>query len=69
MNLYKEVQKRVKTHSGFVPETSWIAHILELNGNTPRKAHNRPDPNIRQKVCPPAKRAAIERELRLLGRI
>jgi hypothetical protein len=69
MNLYKEIQQRVKTNSGLAVQTCWIAHVLELNGHPPRRAHNRTDPNVRQKPCPPDKRPLIERELRFFGRI
>jgi hypothetical protein len=67
--MYKIVRLRVKELYGFVPKTCWIAHVLELNGGTPRVAHNRIDPKLRQVPCPPNKRNPIEHVLRELGKI
>jgi hypothetical protein len=69
MNLYKDVQERVKQEAGFVPKTCWIAHVLELNGKSPRPAHNRKAQGTRQFPCPPDKRKPIERALRELKKI
>src|SRR5947209_8161764 len=69
MAIYVPVQRLVKEQAGFVPETCWIAHVLELNGCPPRIAHNRINPNTRKRPCPPAKRTAIERALRQLGHL
>lgn len=69
MATYREIQRHVKQHQGFVPETCWIAHVLELNGHPPRKAPNRINPNVRQKPYPPDKRPAIEQALHEFGRI
>jgi len=69
MATYKDIQKLVKVEAGFVPETCWIAHVLELNGFPPRVSHNRISPNARKRPCPPDKRPAIERALRKLGRL
>jgi hypothetical protein len=67
MATYKDVQRFVKEKSGFVPETCWIAHVLELNCASPRLAPNRIDPRRRENPCPPDRRPAIERALRQLG--
>jgi len=69
MATYKDVQKLVKVQAGFVPETCWIAHVLELNGFPPRVAHNRISSSTRKRPCPPDKRPAIECALRKLGRL
>jgi len=69
MNIYKAVQQRVKQQAGFVPKTCWIAHVLELNGQELRPAHNRKDRDTRQVPCPADKRTPIERALRELKRI
>jgi hypothetical protein len=69
MATYKDIQRLVRLQAGFVPETCWIAHVLELNGCPPRVAHNRISPNVRQRPCPPDKRPAIELALRKLGRL
>jgi hypothetical protein len=69
MATYEPTILRVKELYGFVPKTCWIAHVLELNGQTPRIAHNRIDPRARKVPCPPDKRVPIERVLRELGKI
>jgi hypothetical protein len=69
MNIYKAVQQRVKRQAGFVPKTCWIAHVLELNGQQLRPAHNRKRLDMREFPCPPDKRSYIERALRELKRI
>ena len=69
MNIYRMVQLRVKEEAGYVPKTCWIAHVLELNGQPLRRAHNRKDQKRRQVPCPPDKRPSIERVLRELKKI
>jgi len=66
MNIYKAIQQKVKQQAGFVPKTCWIAHVLELNGQHLRPAHNRKDRSTRRVPCPPDKRKPIERVLREL---
>ena len=69
MNIYTTVQLKVKQQAGFVPKTCWIAHVLELNGQKLRPAHNRKDKTKREVPCPPNKRKPIERVLRELKKI
>jgi hypothetical protein len=69
MNTYKAVQRKVKQDAGFVPKSCWIAHVLEMNGQHVRPAHNRKDRGTRQVPCPPDKRKPIERALRELKKI
>jgi hypothetical protein len=66
---YRQVQTRVKEHSGFVPKTCWIAHVLSDHGRTARLAPNRIDTSVRAYPCPPEKRGAIEVALRHFGMI
>lgn len=58
MSIYRKTQLRVKAVYGFVPQTCWIAHVLELNGHTLRRAPNRIDGSRRMFPCPPDKRPA-----------
>jgi hypothetical protein len=67
MPTYREIQAYVRYHSGFMPQTTWIAHVLSDHRLTQNRAPNRLDPTARVKPCPPQKRAAIERALRDLG--
>ena len=69
MATYEPTRLRVKELYGFVSKDCWIAHVLELNGQTPRIAHNRIDPRERKVPCPPNKREPIERVLREFGKI
>ena len=63
---YAEIRECVKQQFGFVPRTSWIAHVKELNGL--RVVPNRPKPRLRQVPCPPDKREPIiEQCMRRLG--
>src|SRR5256886_17368390 len=41
MSTYVEIQKFVQQHHGFVPKTSWIAHVKALRGLPTRRAANR----------------------------
>jgi len=62
---YAEISECVKRQFGFVPKSSWIAHVKELNGL--RVARNRA--RVRQVRCPPDKREPIEQCMRRLGAI
>jgi hypothetical protein len=66
---YAKIAECVKRQYGFVPKTCWIAHVKELNGLSPRTAHNRANAKVRHVPCPPDKRDSIERCLRRLGMI
>ena len=67
MARYRDVQKDVKLHSGFVPKTCWIADVRVLNGLPTRKAPNRAKGVSRAYPCPPNKRHAIEESFRRVG--
>jgi hypothetical protein len=69
MAIYKEVSATVKSKYGFVPQTCWIAHVLDDAGKIKRAAPNRKDPNRRTKPCPPNKRTQIETVLKQMGMI
>ena len=60
---YAQISKCVKLQFGFVPKSSWIAHVKVLNGL--RVARNRA--RARQVPCPPDKREPIEQCMRRLG--
>ena len=62
---YAEIKECVKRQFGFVPKSSWIAHVKELNGL--RVGRNRPHARVRQVPCPPDKREPIEQSMRRLG--
>jgi len=66
MATYREIQAEVKSSSGFVPKTCWIAHILADHGLTGRSAPNRIDQDRRKHPCPAERRPAIEAALRRL---
>src|SRR5438552_13839176 len=38
MSTYVDIQKFVQQHHGFVPKTSWIAHVKALRGLPTRRA-------------------------------
>lgn len=69
MATYRQISEHIRTKSGFVPKTCWIAHVLSDNGLTKRIAHNRTDRDIRLHACPASKRAEIESALRDLSMI
>jgi len=69
MSTYIEIQKFVQRHHGFVPRTSWIAHVKALRGLPTRRAVNRTGRGRRVAPCPPEKREAIEQALRHFGLI
>lgn len=66
---YRQIQERVKSSAGFVPETCWIAHVKSDHGLVRREAFNRADSNVRRHPCPPGRRDAIEDALRHYGMI
>lgn len=69
MATYLEIQNEVKSSSGFVPKTCWIAHVLSDNGKTQRLAPNRKSASERVSPCPVEKRKPIEAALRKHGMI
>jgi len=69
MSTYIEIQKFVQRRHGFIPKTSWIAHVKALRGLLTRRAANRTGRGRRAEPCPPEKREAIEEALRHFGLI
>ena len=69
MSTYREIQDFVQRHHGFIPKTSWIAHVKTLRGSPTRRAANRAGRGRRVVPCPPEKREAIEQALRHFGLI
>jgi len=69
MSTYSEIQKFVQRRHGFVPKTSWIAHVKTLRGIPTRGAASRAGRSRRVAPCPPEKREAIEEALRYFGLI
>jgi hypothetical protein len=69
MSTYREIQAFVQRHHGFIPKTSWIAHVKTLHGSPTRRAANRAGQGRRVVPRPPEKREAIERALRHFGLI
>lgn len=66
MPTYSEIQKFVQRHHGFVPKTTWIAHVKALRG-LPTRRTARGGGGRRVAPCPPEKREAIEEALRHFG--
>ncbi len=66
MPTYSEIQKFVQRRHGFVPKTTWIAHVKALRGLSMRRTAKR---GRRVAPCPPEKREAIEEALRHFGLI
>lgn len=69
MATYKQIQDYVKARYGCTIKTCWIAHVKELNGLSPRRAHNRLTSFRRQHPCPDRKRPLIEEAMRYYGMI
>ncbi len=69
MATYIEIVKYLKKNYGFVPNTSWIAQVKEMNGILPHIAHNRKKLNKRARECPPERIKPIEETLRHFGMI
>jgi hypothetical protein len=69
MATYREIQDRVRFHDGFVPKTSWIAHVMADHGLTKRHAPNRTSPTKRKHPCPEERRSAIVVALRYFMKI
>ena len=61
---YAQIIECVKRQFGFVPKSSWMAHVKELNGL--RVGRNRNRARARQVQCPP-KLEPIEQCMRRLG--
>jgi len=66
MATYQEIQKWVREHHGFQPETCWIAHCKEIYGLPVGEAPNRRGQQ-RVKPCPPEKRLAIKKAFEHFG--
>lgn len=64
-----EIQKYVQRRHGFVPKSSWIAHVKMLRDLPTRRAANRAGRGRRVEPCPPEKREVIEEALRHFGLI
>ena len=64
MATYRQIQDWVRMKSGFVPKTSWIAHVKADLGLPQRIAPNRYNHPTRVYSCPPQRRIAIEAALR-----
>jgi hypothetical protein len=62
---YAEISECVKWQFGFVPKTSWIAHVKELNGL--RIAPSRAKGRVRQAPCP-ARQARTNRTVHASSR-
>ncbi|MYH37814.1 MAG: hypothetical protein F4160_13575 [Rhodospirillaceae bacterium] len=60
---YENVQRWVREHYGWTPETCWIAHCKELAGLPVRRAPNRRG-DVRVRPCPVKGRPAIFAALR-----
>jgi hypothetical protein len=69
MATYREIQNRVRAVSGFVPKTSWIAHVKADRGLSERAAVNRFKHPTRVNPCPTTRRAEIEAALRHFGMV
>lgn len=68
MATYLQIQEWVASKYGWIPETCYIADVLESYGLTKRKAWNRKGEE-RKKPCPIDKRPAIEEALMFFGMI
>jgi hypothetical protein len=69
MATYREIQNWVRAASGFVPKTSWIAHVKADRGLSEPAASNRFNHPTHVNPCPTARRAAIEAALRHFGMV
>ena len=69
MAIYREIQNWVRAASGFVPKTSWIAHVKADRGLSDRAATNRFDHPTRVNPYPTTRRPAIEAALRHFGMV
>jgi len=69
MATYKEIQKWVKRHYGFVPKTCWIADVKQQEGLPVKLAPNRLNKNKRTYPCPANKAFAIRQAFRFFGMI
>jgi hypothetical protein len=69
MATYREIQNWVRAASGFVPKTSWIAHVKADRGLSERVASNRFKHPSRVNPCPRTRRAAIEAALQHFGMV
>jgi len=69
MATYEQIRRMGRQLFQFTPKSCWIAHVKEMNGLNPQRAHNRRDREIRLVPCPPGKRRPIEECMRFLGMI
>jgi hypothetical protein len=69
MATYREIQNWIRVAGGFVPRTTWIAHVKADYGLIERAASNRFDHPTRVDPCPATRRAAIEAALRHFGMV
>jgi hypothetical protein len=69
MATYREIQNWVRAANGFVPKTSWIAHVKADCGLSERAASNRFNHPTRVNACPITRRAAIEAAFRHFGMV
>lgn len=66
MATYKEIQKYVREHYGYTPQTCWIAHVKELSGLPVREAHNRQG-TLRAKPCPSERQEHVRKAFEYFG--
>ena len=69
MATYQQIQDHIRERDRFVPQTSWIAHVMSDYGLTKSISPNRINASRRAIPCPPDKRSAIEAALRHFGMI
>jgi hypothetical protein len=69
MATYREIQNWVRAASGFVPKTSWIAHVKADCGLTERASPHRFKHPTRVNPCPTSRRAAILAAFRHFGMV
>jgi hypothetical protein len=69
MASYRQIQEYVRQNNGFVPKSSWIAHVRSDLGLTKNTAPNRTKGTPMLHPCPDAKRPAIMNALKHFGMI
>lgn len=67
MARYQDVKDYAEMISGKSVKICWIAHVKELNGLRPRRAHNRFPGKKRSNPCPPQMKPLIEKAMRHFG--
>ncbi|MCD6119894.1 hypothetical protein J7K50_08690 [bacterium] len=68
MPTYREIVEYVRRNHGRTVNTSWIAHVKELNGLKPRRAPNRIG-DKRANPCPQDVQPLIEEAMQHFGMI